>query len=180
VQCFLLAYIGKIPVSGHSRLRYVITDDDDLIIPRILAGEEITRQDINQSGAWGPVRLTVKSAGILIADLAREPETGWVVNNGCPLCAAPSCASREVLQRFSLPLCGVLPESIRPVWQTNVQRATAAARADAAAYNGCAVMDMRRWFLRTPGIETAIGMAALNSALDITPIENRLRECKCL
>ena len=69
----------------------------------------------------------------------------------------------------------VFAESIRPGLATNVAAGTAAARADAAAYNGCAVMDIAQMVLRTPGIETAIGMAALNSALDITPIENRLR-----
>jgi molybdopterin biosynthesis enzyme len=51
---FLLAYIGKIPVLGiPGCVMYHKTTIFDLIIPRILAGEEITRQDIISLGHGG-------------------------------------------------------------------------------------------------------------------------------
>lgn len=51
---FLLAYIGKVPVLGAPGcVMYHKTTIFDLILPRILAGEEITRKDIVRLGHGG-------------------------------------------------------------------------------------------------------------------------------
>ena len=70
----------------------------------------------------------------------------------------------------------VFAESIRPGLATNVAAGTDEETADAAAFNNLAAMDLARMALSTSGLEAAIGMAALNSALDLSPIEDRLQQ----
>ena len=70
----------------------------------------------------------------------------------------------------------VFAESIRPGLATNVAAGTDERTADAAAFNNLAAMDLAQMVLSTSGLEAAIGMAALNSALDLSPIENRLQQ----
>jgi len=69
---FMLAYIGDIPVLGlPGCVMYHKTSVFDLIVPRLLAGEQLTRDDIVQLGHGGFCA-------------------------GCPDCRYPSCAFGKV------------------------------------------------------------------------------------
>jgi molybdopterin biosynthesis enzyme len=69
---FMLAYIGDIPVLGlPGCVMYHQTSVFDLIVPRLLAGELLTREDIVQLGHGGFCA-------------------------GCPVCHYPSCAFGKV------------------------------------------------------------------------------------
>jgi uncharacterized protein (DUF4213/DUF364 family) len=70
----------------------------------------------------------------------------------------------------------VFAESIRSGLATNVAAGTDEKTADAAVFNNLAAIDLARLILSPVGIEAAIGMAALNSALDVSPFENRLQQ----
>jgi hypothetical protein len=51
---FMLAYIGKVPIIGiPGCAMYNKATVFDLIVPRILAGETITRSDITRLGHGG-------------------------------------------------------------------------------------------------------------------------------
>ena len=51
---FMLAYIGNIPVIGlPGCVMYNKTTIFDLVVPRILAGEELTRKDITRLAHGG-------------------------------------------------------------------------------------------------------------------------------
>ena len=70
----------------------------------------------------------------------------------------------------------VFAESLRPGLATNVAAGTDERTADVAAFNNLAAIDLARLILSPVGIEAAIGMAALNSAHDVSPLENRLQQ----
>jgi uncharacterized protein len=70
----------------------------------------------------------------------------------------------------------VFAESIRPGLATNVAAGTDERTADAAVFNNLAAIDLARLILSPVGIEAAIGMAALNSAHDVSPLENQLQQ----
>ena len=70
----------------------------------------------------------------------------------------------------------VFAESIRPGLATNVAAGTDEGERDVEAFQKFTSADLARLILSPAGLEAAIGMAALNSALDVSPLENRLQQ----
>ncbi|MCX5904027.1 MAG: DUF364 domain-containing protein [Proteobacteria bacterium] len=70
----------------------------------------------------------------------------------------------------------VFAESIRPGLATNVAAGRDEETRDVAAFQKLTTADLAHLILSPAGLEAAIGMAALNSALDVSPIENRLQQ----
>ena len=70
----------------------------------------------------------------------------------------------------------VFAESIRTGLATNVAAGTDEGARDVAAFQKLFTAELARLILSPAGLEAAIGMAALNSALDVSPIENRLQQ----
>jgi len=67
-------------------------------------------------------------------------------------------------------------ESLRLGLATNVAAGTDEATCDVAAFQKLTTADLACLILSPRSLEAAIGMAALNSALDLSPIENRLQQ----
>jgi uncharacterized protein len=68
----------------------------------------------------------------------------------------------------------VFAESIRTGLATNVAAGTDEGTVDVAAFQTLTTADLARLILSPAGLEAAIGLAALNSALDVSLLENRL------
>ena len=74
----------------------------------------------------------------------------------------------------------ILAESIRTGLATNVAAGTDEGTGDVAAFQTLSTADLARLILSPAGIEAAIGMATINSALDWAPIEGRLEQVNAL
>jgi uncharacterized protein len=81
---------------------------------------------------------------------------------------------------FSLYPYVVFAESIRQGLATNVAAGSARAAPDMSLLQNMPTADLARLALSPAGIEAAIGMAAINASLDISPIEERLEQVNAL
>jgi len=70
----------------------------------------------------------------------------------------------------------VFAESLRTGLATNVAAGTDEGNRDVEAFQRLTTAELARLILSPAGLEAAIGMAAINSALDLSPVENRLQQ----